>query len=392
MMQRKGVESFIYVLVAALFLLALGALFAGGLPELRLGGPAVPEGVSIIPTRTVFADRIGTLGITGEQTSHIRLGDFFAGYTLARQRLIDEPEVQVARGVFTDVSHARTFSGKDALKAVLDFKVADTNAYGDLQIWVNGALFRTISRTGTYSIEILDIVKDQDNEIVVTAASSGLRFWAPTTYILHNFTLSLETLAEQRRDFAFTLTPQQVLGWSTGGIYFWVDQAKSSPTGNLSIEVNGNPIFNEKPAGVVLRDFSRAATAMRPGENTIAFRTEPGKNATYSINAAEIIVTYFGTGEEARATRLFTLDPFYQELLTQEGTTAELTFRVEDVLFDAGMLLSFNAKNVTYGSLIANRTYTVPLVAGDFKDSNKIELVTTGAYRLGDLRVVIRQQ
>lgn len=385
-MNRKGVEPFLVILAIVLVLFFIVVYGVGGIQIPGFGpavGPYVPGAGGTMKT-SVYSATIGLIGVVKENYESIELGDFSVGYAISEQVAAQDFRIEIKKGLLADVSKTYTFSGAEATSARLTFSVADTNAYGGLRVLLNGLLIRTINAPGDYTIDMPDL-SSGTNTLILEAESSGLKFWAPTVYVITNLNLTVSAWGEQRKTISFTLTDEEVEGWTTGRLIFWLDATKTRGEGNIIAEINGNTIYEAVPTLTVQRDFSRLESGVVPGENVITFRTQ--KNSTYALKNVELIVFYYSTKDATTIGKNFTMSSSARSLL--RNGTGEITFEIEEVLVDRGITLWLNDMSWEFESLEANETYTAAFTDSDALATNRLRFVTGGKYKIGDVTVSV---
>ena len=165
---------------------------------------------------------------------HIDFGDLSVGYIPTDTILQEKEEVIIKKGIFFRSQElVLDFSGVDVTKAYLTFELDNTNNYGDLIITLNDRLINsTIVNTGVYVV-VMDKL-NETNSLKISTENSGLRFWAPTMYILKDVKLLVKEYSNEKRLESFDIKDFEMEGLS-GRLVFTVENALLGDTLNVKL-------------------------------------------------------------------------------------------------------------------------------------------------------------
>ena len=375
-------ENFIKVMTAGLAIFAV-LMFIGW------RGPLGPTYEPVELNKTLLSvEKIGTVGFAKATPREITIGNVNVGNLPGEDIEFEAEAALIKNGLFSKNSQGISFNGERAQKATLSFRVDETNNYGRLVVMHGGlVIYNEKADAGTYSFELRNL--NETNALDISATSSGIKFWAPTTYVLSDLKLTVDRYADRDYVVPFQVYSYEASGWSIGRISF-VLESKTGPE-NLSIEVNGKPVYSDSPAPDVPTqiDFSRHETRVSPGENLLSFKT--GRDSAYIMKNTRLTIFYYGTGEAIHRIQPFELNAFWKAYLMKENVTGVVNFYVRDAPLDSGLDVMLNNKTHTFETLSANTWYNITFSEEDLSDDTKnfVRFYTHGNYDLGMLNVLI---
>ena len=376
-------EDFAKVLVVGLFIFALALVVLGQFPEDSKEDPKTISEGTIYTT-----DALGDIGIVASRTRTIPLGTFDVGYTIGKYKEITEDKATIENGWFKKTSKHITFSGKEADKAVIEFDIADMNDYGNLTITLNS---ENIYNNITYPRKFVLILEDlkSTNNLIISATSSGPRFWSPSTYLLEDISLTIEKYNDKTKVMPFEIFPYEYKGWGHGTLSFSVDDTQGFA--DLITLINEKTIYEGRPlpGDIIEKDFTKKDTILTPGENLITFKTRKG--VTYNLENVELLVSYYGSGESNIKVINFDADRWWTILAETANVTGEIKFFTEKVNIDSGITVYLNDKIYYIPTLEENDWYPVEFTSDDLKEKdNELKFSATGSYRIGALEISVQ--
>lgn len=368
------------------FLAVLGAGIAIIIVALLISGSSLlgteEERINV----TLFSEAsVGQVGAVEETFRHVPLGTFTVGQTLGEETAKEVPALKIESGWFGEHSESLKFSGAGALSAYVTFRVEDTNSYGSLRLVFNSrVIYDNITAPGNYRVEILNPAAD--NTLEIRAQSSGAKFWAPTTYAIKDLKVVVRKYMGQERVIPFTVYDYEATGWERGRIAFGIDDAVLDA--DLIISINGNEIYRDRPISRALihqKDFTREGAGIKPGENTIRFRTE--EKGKYSLSNADLIMFFYAGGQTVSKSLYFDADSDDVDALNNRNATGVIIFNVKDIFLDSGITFSLNNKKIELPEVNVGEN-SVNFTKGYLKDGeNALKISTRGSYRIGELDV-----
>ncbi|MEA3342964.1 MAG: hypothetical protein U9Q92_02260 [archaeon] len=373
-------EDFVKVLVVGLFIFALALVVLGQMPEDQEDKKeTIDEGM------IYTSEALGDIGHITSRTRTIRLGNFNVGYTLGKDNPFEEDAATIKNGWFAKASKTIRFSGNDADKAVIEFNVDDMNDYGSLCLFLNGdEIYHNITYPRKFALVVEDL--EDDNELVISATSSGPKFWAPTTYILKDISVVIERFDDKTKVIAFEIFPYEYSGWGHGTLSYSVDDSEGFA--DLITLINGKIVYEGRPlpGDIIEKDFTRKDTNLIPGENLITFKTRKG--VSYDLENVELTVSYYGSGESNIKVINFDADQWWTILAETANVTGEIRFFVEKVNLDSGITVYFNDKRNHIQHMEEKEWFTMEFTSDDLREKdNELKFSATGSYRIGKLEV-----
>ncbi|MCK5593993.1 MAG: hypothetical protein KAI18_02000 [Candidatus Aenigmarchaeota archaeon] len=334
------------------------------------------------------ADYLSLISNKTQSARTIDFGDFDVGH-ISKERTIESIDsLVVERGLFRSASKEFSFDGVNLEDAHLVFTVDDTNDYGNLRIYLNDeVVFDNKTVNGAeYTIEFNNLLLH--NDIRVEAQSSGIRFWAPTTYILSDMKVSAASFDNVDEMYSFIVYDYEMAGFDA--MLSYEVGAGSVRLDDFNVEINGNDINAEKRpmfGGLYKETFDRTdgVIAAKPDTNYIKFFADG--DAMYAVEGVQLTITYFDSDKAAVSEYTVVVDEdTYDDM---ENKTIVLEYYVDKLSDDALLDVSlneqmFNQKTVLYENQIV-------LGQDDFRrgKTNLLKFSTYGIYRLSDIDIRI---
>lgn len=326
----KGVEDFLYVLLAAIvFIVAIGII--GFL------GPPVPG-----PTNQIANFSLGSIGFVSDTPTRTdNMGSFVVGDT-QRETLKTVPKLQasasIAGGEATKYQLTVPSWLRETMRRVrVKFSVVETNFYGKLIIKWNGReVFNQKASIQDHTILIDPELVKESNNIEISAEGPGWLFWATTVYDIRNFNVEAEY--GPAKLIPIQLSQRELETWSNGEITFFGAQPGSSI---LIIKVNGIEIYRKQPFGNDLAEFDLARVPLRPGTNIISFDTIGS-----SYNLQNVRLKVFLLSNEVVRTNEFELTDSQWLQLDRKSVTGKVTYRVNEIFRDGRLSVKIGGKEL----------------------------------------------
>ncbi|MFH1127655.1 MAG: hypothetical protein V1718_06110 [archaeon] len=375
-------EDFVKVFVVGLFIFALALVVLGQVPN-----EPVDDKKQIDKDTIYSKESLGDIGLISSRSRIIKLGSFDVGYTLGKDKAVTEDKALIENGWFRKNSKEIRFPGLDADKAIIEFDVADMNDYGNLSISLNGDVIYT---NITYPRKFMLVVEDisPENNLIISAASSGFKFWAPTTYLLENINVVVEKFDDKTKVIPFEIFPYEYEGWGHGTLSFSVDDTEG--LADFMALINGKTVYEGRPlpGDIIEKEFTKKDMSLALGENLITFKTRKG--VTYDLKNAELAIFYYAGGESNTKVVNFDADRWWKILSETANVTGEIRFFVEKVNIDSGITVYFNDKTYHIPHLAENEWFSLEFTSEDLKEKdNELKFSATGSYRLDALEIKV---
>ncbi len=334
------------------------------------------------------ADYLSLISNKTQSARTIDFGDFEVGYISNNRAIESIDSLVVEKGLFKSVSKEFSFDGDNLENANLVFTVDDTNNYGHLRIYLNdGIVFdnKTVNG-GQYTIEFNNLL--DHNDIRIEGQSSGIRFWAPTTYILSSVEVSASAFDMVDEMYSFTVYDYEMAGFDA--MLSYEVGSGSARLDDFNVEINGNDINAEKRpmfGSLYKETFDRTdgVIAAKPDTNYIKFFADG--EAMYEVESAQLTITYFDSDKAAVSEYTVVVDEdTYDDM---DNKTIVLEYYVDKLSDDALLDVSlneqmFNQKTELYENQIV-------LTQDDFRrgKTNLLKFSTYGIYRISDIDIRI---
>lgn len=366
---------FVPVIIAALFLLGAIYLIYGGNWTTE---PSKRYGIISEEEETTTETPAGWIGYTPEEAlRHIIIGrDFSVAYATGEETLA-ESSGTISEGIGTNTEKRVSFKKKsDMAEAKIKFSVNDSNYYGQLVFALNGKeIYNDLPAVGSHEIKLNASLLSEENILEIKAASSGWKFWAPTTYVINAKVLA-SYLGIKAQSYAFDITDSEKKGLT--GARLAVSVKSREGNGNLTIKVNGEEVYRDKLERSLIKDFS--SDVLRKA-NTIEMQADEGTK--YNIDEAEVIV-FFRPDVYAVKTMWYNITSSqYSDL---KYVNNSLRFSIDKIIGSpVGLLIKITDANgythqiILQGELREGRFYNTTITKNDVAaGSNKIEFIASG--------------
>lgn len=379
-------EPFTFVFVAAVVIFFTLFLLFGQEPltDMSSDNDIISDKGEII----FSADYLSLISNKTQSARTVDFGDFDVGH-ISKERTIESIDsLVVEKGLFRSVSKEFSFDDENLEDAHLVFTVDDTNDYGNLRIYLNDEVVfdnKTV-KGAEYTIEFNKLLSH--NDIRVEGQSSGIRFWAPTTYILSDmkvFAASFDSVDEM---YSFIVYDYEMAGFDA--MLSYEVGSGSVRLDDMNIEINGNYINTEKRpmfGSLYKETFDRTdgVIAAKPDTNYIKFFADG--DAMYEVEGAQLTITYFDSDKAAVSEYTVVVDEdTYDDM---ENKTIVLEYYVEKMSDDALLDVSLNEQMFNHKTVL----YENQIVLGqeDFRrgKTNLLKFSTYGIYRLSDIDIRI---
>ena len=192
----------------------------------------------------------------------------------------------VSRGIISSKKSVTSFELADPLTvtdSAVKFRVNDTNFYGKMQVKVNDkTVYSDYPLKGMHSFNLDHVLLGKKNTVVVDAESSGWRIWAPTTYILDSFNVSVGYKGIRSKTLKFVLSDDE--RDTLTGASLLIDLTGSG--GRLIGRLNSIEQFRTKED--VDKDID--ISFVKSGDNYLELGTEA--NSMYNINSVDLLLSF----------------------------------------------------------------------------------------------------
>ncbi len=385
-MEKKASGGFAYVLLAGILIIIVAYL------------------VTLIPTIhnfvergekskiTLFSASPGKFGIVGEAERVIEFGNVKVGYVKTWETAESFDQIKVENGIFKKSFKSILINGKDVSGLKIEFNVGTTNDYGILKILVNGyVVFEKKARDGYYVINVPEkILNKNSNKIVFECTSSGLKFWAPTLYLLNNVKIDKLDYGSKSFTEGFIIYPYEVEGFKNAELSFYV--SSSLRNSDLSVWINNIQVFSaplqESPRPYQF-EIKRTNFHLFAGENEI--NISAGNNSYYYLRNVRLTIHYYGPSQRVYATYYFNIPkPLLTDIQSGERN-ATIYIKISKVVMPGDLMFDFNAGKWRGKQLIdAMGIYKLPVDENAFVNGeNTISISTTGSFYIDRIDLII---
>ncbi len=372
---EKGVEDFLYVLIAAVVIMIAFAFIT----------PLVPTGVQ--PGEMVEMEEftLGSVGFIEEvPAKSITLGSFTVGMTQVETiRSFDRMEVQSSmfgrQGQKYTVVIPEWY--KDLMEDVkIDFRVDSTNMYGNLVVKWNGrTVYQDEAHPRTYHVEVDKEYVENTNSLEVYCEGPGIMFWASTVYRLKDFKVNLEY--GPIKLVPFEIFHNELQTFKKGEISFYaVGDAK------LNIKVNGVSIYDQVPAGADSVEFQFTDVPLNLGDNILSFSTVGGPVQMFDTR----LKVYLLANEISRK-RTFDITAEEYNSLKQAIGKGRIEYVIDNVAREGSMRIRLNGNDLAVPVPVEGTNIVYFTSSQAQEGNNEVEFSATGSFSVSTVRIGIER-
>ncbi len=372
---EKGVEDFLYVLVAAIVIMIIFALIS----------PLVPTGGTPGEMEKMEEFTLGSVGFIEEvPAKSIILGSFTVGRTQVETiRSFDRMEVQSS--MFGRQGHKYTVVipewYRDLMEDIkIDFRVDSTNMYGNLVVKWNGkTIYQDEAHPRTYHVEVDRNYVENTNSLEVYCEGPGVMFWASTVYRLKDFKVNLEYGPVKL--VPFELFQNELQAFNKGEISFYaVGDAE------LNIKVNGVNIYEQVPTGADSVEFQFTDVPLNMGDNILSFSTVGGPVQMFDTKLRVFLLT-----NEISRRRTFNISAEEYGSLRQATGKGRIEYVIENVAREGSMRIRLNGNDLAV-PVPAEGTNIVYFTSNQAQEGeNELEFSATGSFDVSTVRVGVER-
>ena len=322
-------ESFVWVFVFGVVIFIIGAVVLGGdisdSDASGSGGWFSSSGDGDSEDARVLA-RSGEVVLDSSakiRSKFYSLGSFDIGEVIGESVMSSDETVIIQNGISKRLSKEFSFEREQRKRVFLEFRIIDMNDYGRLLIDFNDKrIYEEFGGVGKlYRIELNELA--DVNNLKISAESSGLRFWAPRTYVLKDFRVTTLDSNMKGKHTEFSLTSSQYKGFEKVVVRFQAD-SDDIPK-DISIKLNGHEIYGDIPASGKVEVVSVDDKGLLSvGKNTLDFGSV--HSTFYGIKNADLECFFYDPTELDKKEILFSIDS--KEYKTIENSTVKMTFEV----------------------------------------------------------------
>ncbi len=364
-----------YVIIIAIALLVIMLVIS------NVYYPIYPGGA---PLKTIAAFDVGTVGSVSEEPAiSENIGTFVVGETQLLE-LESFPQLLIQRGYFGESKGSFDIEVRgeflpNVRGVSLDFRVADTNQYGNLTIKWNGrTVFSGKPGMGSIEADVPPEAVKNENVLDLYAEGPGLFFWASTAYRLTGFDVTLEYGPD--RIVPFQITSDELRVFANGAITF----STEGESDRLVVLVNGNPIFNGAPSTINAVEFNLITSPLFSGINAITFSAPENE-----VGLKNVKLEIFLNTESAVKTRTFEISQADANILQQGFAKPRLSYTVSEIKRPGALRVRINGQQIQ-GVLSQQGENLIDFDASLLRlGENVIEFSATGTFLVSDARIVL---
>jgi hypothetical protein len=378
---KGGDNDFLWILLAVFVVLGLLLAASALYPYYPSGAP---ETERLLHT---FGMGTGALGYTQNYVSRVQeFGSFGVGVP-QDEILKSAPMMEVTAGLLGGTREDLDITAPDyAVEWVkggtITFRVTETNQYGDLVVrWNGDEVYRSKASVGDYEIELLPSQVKGQNTLEVYADGPGLMFWATTVYQIKDFTAEAIYGPAKFIDFAVSQDELETLD------HFELAWYTQSRRGNISVDINGEEIYNaypERDVSISFTDSSLGSTMIRPGNNRMMFSSV---NSTDSFELSDVLINTHVSRSQRTVKEKVTITKAQLDRLKAKG--GSLSLYVSKVEKTGRLVLKINEQSS--GSVEGKTGWNIISVNKDMvrEGENWFEISSTGAFAISEAKAEI---
>lgn len=310
-------------------------------------------------------------------------------YTKTEAEIVKSQDfVTVKNSWITSKKYELKFSISDLDNAenfILNFNV--DKAEGNLRIELNDKLIYDKEATGANVV--LKLEKEdvkEENMIVFSASSVGLKFWSSNIYELQNIQVvaDITDKTKQASKNRFILSTTETINLERSHLRFYVDCAQKLDLDNLEVLINNHIIYSQLPVcgDYVLQGFD--PSILISGENMIEFRTQFLKQTTAYYTLDNILIR-LELKEPTHPTYYFDISSSRFNKVTEGAKKIYMRMLFTDDIERKKAELRINGIETNLDT--KDREFLKDISDFVKKDSNAIKIIPKTSLEIIDLRV-----
>jgi len=370
-MAEVKIDSFVYVLIAAIIVLVVALAFFASIP---------PGGIGLVTSVENFT--LGGVGFTGESMIMQNYGTFGVG-DVSTDTLKKTPQIQVSSSYFGSQNGNMEVNLLNAYvpvsrQVIITYRVHDAAAYGNLVIKWNGLeLYNGKASKGVQTLHVAHEYINEHNSLQIYCEGPGIFFWASTVYVLRDFQVDLDY--GNMKLLPFTLSAKEVETFKNGALEF---NNMYGGTGRLFVKLNGQTIFSGTPGSSESAKFDMfTGVGISPGNNMIALSTEEG-----TFRLSNVVLKIFVSTDNLVKERAFSLSKEQYDLFIQ-GYQGKIEFKVNRIMKQGSLSIKLNEKELNVPTVREGVNSVIFTGQEAQEGSNTLVFSGTGGWDIGEVDI-----
>lgn len=337
------------------------------------------------------------MGTIGEVSEDFRTAMDPVTFTVGEGR----SDIQAYRNDEARISNGRIFNNplnfeyeaSQPQDGEIEFRVIGREGEGAVYFKANGEKLFEEQMVSDFSGEGHTVEIDQtdlgpgENRFELGTTKGGIL--SSTEYLLNDIQLEIDDRAYHERRETFRMYQHEFDNFRGAELDFYIPVDASIPSAPLEIRVNGNTVSEQiRGTGEYQVELTTENADLRPGQNTVHFRTSGQVGEMYDIEDANIEVGYAVTSDPEAKSERINLTENELNFINREDT--EETLRFHYVNLNNPNELEINLNDETFALEPRNGETSIDLDDEVFEEENILTVSSQGSFRMENLHLSSR--
>jgi len=335
------------------------------------------------------AESFGEIGGATTDIRTVNFGTFNIGEGRGQIQAYQSDEERLSNSLFSGNTVTVLYNGTQPTGSQVSFEVLGKEGSGALYVKANGEkIFENqLVTSATEEIQIdRSNLKTGINKIEIGVNKGGLL--GSTEYLLEDLEVTVEDRKFNDHVDNFQMYQYELKDFREANLTFNIPTDSSVITSPLDIEVNDNTVFSRQSVRSEQQvSLSRSEAELRPGYNTIEFKTNA--DAKYTLENTQLTVRYLGTTEDTNRNVSVSLNDTQENYINRENTQETLSFDYQLLSGDKNLEIMLGSFNTTLSPINGRNSLDIP--EGSFEDEDNIQFRGSGSFSLNNVRLGSRE-
>ncbi len=335
------------------------------------------------------AESFGEVGGATTDIRTVNFGTFNIGEGRGQIQAYQSDEERLTNSLFSGTTVTVLYNGTQPTESEVSFEVLGKEGSGALFVKANGqkVFENQLVTSATEEIQIdRSNLKTGINKIEMGVNKGGLL--GSTEYLLEDLEVTVDDRKFNDHVDNFQMYQYELKDFREANLTFNIPTDSSVITSPLEIEVNDNTVFSRQSVRSEQQvSLSRSEADLRPGYNTIEFKTDA--DAKYTLENTQLTVRYLGTTQDTDRNVSVSINDTQENYINREDTQETLTFDYQFLSGDKNLEVSLGSYNTTLSPVNGQNRLDIP--EGSFDDEANIRFEGSGSFSLNNIRLSSRE-
>ena len=335
------------------------------------------------------AESFGEVGGTTTDIRTVNFGTFNIGEGRGQIQAYQSDEERLTNSLFSGNTVTVLYNGTQPTESEVSFEVLGKEGSGALYVKANGkkVFENQLVTSATEEVQIdRSNLKTGMNRIEIGTNKGGLL--GSTEYLLEDLEVTVDDRKFNDHVDNFQMYQYELKDFREANLTFNIPTDSSVITSPLEVEVNDNTVFSRESVRSEQQvSLSRSEADLRPGYNTIEFKTDA--DAKYTLENTQLTVRYLGTTQDTDRNVSVSINDTQENYINREDTQETLTFDYQFLSGDKNLEVSLGSYNTTLSPVNGQNRLDIP--EGSFENGDNIRFEGSGSFSLNNIRLGSRE-